>query len=57
MRETFIERIFFDVFLVTKNVDIEQVKICEDEVEEVKFMFYKDIEELILTGNSMVPKR
>lgn len=55
--EDYIERIFFDAFIVHKNVDIKDVKVQEEEVEEVKLMHYKDIEELVSNGDSMVPNK
>ena len=55
--EDYIERIFFDAFIVHKNIDIKDVKVQEEEVEEVKLMFYKEIEELVLNSNCMVPNK
>ena len=55
--EDYIERIFFDTFLLNKNINIKEVQIQEDEVAEVKFMFYKDVQELVLNSNGMVPNK
>ena len=55
--EEYIERIFFDVFIARKDVEIKDVKIQEEELEEAKLMYYKDVEELVKTSDNMVPNQ
>lgn len=55
MSEDYIERIFFDAFVVNKNVNLKDVTVQESEVEEVDLKHYKEVEELISNTDSMVP--
>lgn len=53
--DNYIERIFFDTFLIKKNVDINDIVIDTNEVSDVCWCYYKDvlnlIKENILTPN------
>lgn len=52
--ENYIENIFFDTFLLIKDIDIKSVKLQTEEVTDAKFMYYKDIYNLI-NSNVMIP--
>lgn len=43
----YIERIFFDTFLIKKNVDINDIVIDTNEVSDVRWCHYKDVLKLI----------
>ena len=55
MSEDYIERIFFDAFVVIKNVELRDVKVQEEEVEAIDLKHYKEVENLILNSDTMVP--
>ena len=52
----YIERIFFDTFLLRKNVDIKDAVIEKDEVSEVCFVNYEDVLKLI-ENDVMIPNK
>lgn len=57
VNEEYIENIFFDTFLLIKNIEIEKIKMQSEEVEDVKWMFYKKVEKLITERGDMVPNQ
>ena len=56
--KNYIEKIFFDTFLLIKNIEIEKIKVQKEEVEEIKYMHYEEIKKCILNGDSsLVPNK
>ena len=53
---SYIENIFFDTFLLRKDIDINSIKLQTEEVSDVKFMYYKDIYNLI-DNDAMIPNK
>lgn len=47
----YINREFNDVYLVKKDLDLSKLKLQKEEVSEVKFIFYKDLEAVINRGD------
>lgn len=48
--DNYIERIFFDTFLIKKNIDINDIVIDTNEVSDVCWCHYKDVLKLIQEG-------
>ena len=47
-----------DVFLVNKNINIDDLKLQEEEVAEVKFFTYKEFEHMVVTDDkNLVPRK
>lgn len=47
----FLDNQFYDVYLVEMDLDIKSLKLQEDEVSEVKNIYYKDFEKMIENKN------
>lgn len=45
--ETFINNEFDDIYLICLNLDLSQIQVQEDEISEVKFVYYKDLEQMV----------
>lgn len=43
----FLDNQFYDVYIVEMDLDIEKLKLQEEEVSEVKNIYYKDFEQMI----------
>lgn len=43
----FLDNQFYDVYLIEMDLDISKLKLQEDEVSEVKNIYYKDFEQMI----------
>lgn len=43
----FLDNQFYDVYLIEMNLDIDNLKLQEEEVSEVKNIYYKDFEKMI----------
>ena len=54
--DNYIENIFFDTFLLRKDIDIDSIKLQEEEVRDAKFMNYQDVYNLI-SSNILVPNK
>lgn len=47
----FLDNQFYDVYLIEMDLDISKLKLQEDEVSEVKNIYYKKFEEMINDNN------
>lgn len=45
---TFLDNQFYDVYLVEMDLDIDKLNLQKEEVSEVKNIYYKDFEEMII---------
>lgn len=43
----FLDNMFYDVYLLEKNVNLNNLKLQEDEVSEVEYMYFKDLEDMV----------
>ena len=43
----FLDNQFYDVYLIEMDLDIENLKLQEEEVSEVKNIYYKDFEKMV----------
>ena len=48
----FLDNQFYDVYLIEMDLDISKLKLQTDEVKEVKNIFYKDFEQMIINKDS-----
>ena len=47
----FLDNQFYDVYLIEMDLDIENLKLQEEEVSEVKNIYYKDFEKMVKNKN------
>lgn len=47
----FLDNQFYDVYLIEMDLDIDKLQLQEDEVSEVKNIYYKDFEQMIKNKN------
>lgn len=47
----FLDNQFYDVYLIELDLDINSLKLQKDEVSEVKNIYYKDFEQMIIDRN------
>ncbi|MCI8396281.1 MAG: NUDIX domain-containing protein [Clostridia bacterium] len=47
----FLDNQFYDVYLIELDLDINNLKLQKDEVSEVKNIYYKDFEQMIMDKN------
>lgn len=47
----FLDNQFYDVYLIELDLNLNNLKLQKDEVSEVKNIFYKDFEQMIMTKN------
>lgn len=53
---THINNLFFDNYICFKNIKLEDLKIEEEEISEIKYMPYQELEKLIRNNdNSLIP--
>ena len=50
----FIERIFFDTFLLRKDVDMSKIQIQKEELCEIKWVSVETIQSLVKTGSRLL---
>ena len=43
----FLDNMFYDIYLLEKDIDLNKLTLQEEEVSEVKYMYFKDFEKLI----------
>lgn len=56
INQDYIEKIFYDTYVLTKNINLIDLKIEKKEISEVKYMYYQDVFKLISeTNNNFVP--
>jgi len=53
--ENYVENIFFDTFLLEKDIKLCDVKLQIEEVSDAKYMYYKDVSDLINNSCIVVP--
>ena len=44
----FLDNQFYDVYLIEMDLDIDELNLQEEEVSEVKNIYYKDFEQMII---------
>ncbi len=43
----FLDNMYYDVYLLEKDINLDDLKLQEEEVSQVQYIFYKDLEEMV----------
>lgn len=48
------ENIFYDRYILVKDIELKDLKIQKEEIADVKYMYYKDVEKLFFNCNTEI---